>query len=167
VIFAPEAVLIGGKLLSTPSAGMQSIRAVRVDPGTPSVLEFRTLLYAIVTTGNAERLVTTKGLLRVPAPSSAAAETVRRYYQEIIDGVRIIAPRRWTRRVVAGYVIAGFSLVLFILGYVLAIATKWRADGALGLLPMILMIATPLSGVGGLVVAFIASRFHKRQHGRR
>jgi hypothetical protein len=167
VIFGPEVVLVGEQLFSMPSAGMQSVRAVRVIPGTPSVIEFQTLLYTFVTTGNSERLTTTKGLLRIPAPGWEQAEKVRRFYQDVIKGVNVIAPSRWKKRIVAGYVIAGISVLLFVLGYALAVATKWRADGALGLIPMILMITAPLTGIGGLVLAFIASRFQARQHGRR
>jgi hypothetical protein len=166
VIFAPEAVLIGRRLFSTPSAGMQSIRSVRVQPGVPSVIEFQTQIYVVVTRGNSERLAPSKGLLRVPAPSKAEAEGVGRFYQEIIDGVRIVAPRRWSRRIVGGRIVAATSVPTFIAGIALGKATGFSV-GKFGPLPDLLILAGVFGFFGGLIVSHVASRFHATQHERR
>ncbi len=166
VILAPESVLIGGRLMSAPSSGMQSIRAVRIVSALPPVIEFQTLLYTVTTRGNSERLTTTKGLLRVPAPTMADAETVRRFYQDVIDGVRLIAPRRWKTRVVGGLAVAAFSSMLFVAGLVLGKFTGF-SGGPYGPLPDLLIFVSVFGFIGGLIVAFIASRFYATQHRRR
>ena len=163
--FGPEVIAVDGALHSIPSAGMQSMRAVKLRPWAPPMLEFSTNL---VTTrsGVVGGLVTIKSLLRLPAPNLQQAESLRRYYQDILDGQTIVAPGRWTLRIKIGLWGAVLGLASALAGYLLSEATGWRADDTSGMVSLLLLIAGPLLVLGGLLLALIAWRLHGIQRGR-
>jgi hypothetical protein len=159
VAFEPESVLVSAYIYSMPSSGMQAIRAVDVEPGTPPVIEFQTQLFTM-TGGSAITVRVHEGLLRVPAPGAAMAEQVRRYYADIIAGRTIVAPDRWTKRIRWGRWIAIVSALLGIAGFALAQATGWRGIAAITLI-LISLLFTP----AGLAIMAFASVFRRRQRG--
>ncbi|MFZ1469805.1 MAG: hypothetical protein WAT09_12630 [Paracoccaceae bacterium] len=164
--FGPEVIVADGMLYSIPSAGMQSMRGVTLRPWTPPMLEFST---QIVTTrpGVVGGLLTVKSLLRVPAPDLAQAVSLRRYYQGILDGQTVIAPGRWILRIKLGLWGAAVGAASALTGWFLAGATHWRADDLSGQIALLMLLTGPLLILGGLVLALIAWRLHKIQHGRR
>jgi hypothetical protein len=164
IAFEPEAVLVGGRVYTMPSSGMQAIRAVSVEPGTPPVIEFQTQLFT-VSGGSAISVRVHKGLLRLPAPDPAMAEHVRRYYQDIITGRTIIAPDRWTKRIRWGRWIAVISVLLGIAGYVIANSTGWRGDDATGIVAITLMLVGFFGFPAGLAIMALAAAFQRRQRG--
>jgi hypothetical protein len=163
VAFAPESILVGDRLL--PSAGMQALRVVAVAEGDPPVLAL-TLQTHTAIGGRRRRSRVVTSHLRVPAPDVRMAESVRAYYQRVLSGEVVIAPRRWTWRFRLGLVMLIGGAVAAGLGFSLAALTDFRADGSLGLLPMILAIAGPLVGAGGLVLTLAARSFQREQFGR-
>ena len=166
VAFGPESVSVGGRFLSIPSSGLQAMRAVALWPGSPATLEFTTHLYA-ARGGSAPRIDAVKGLLRVPAPDTAKAAAVRQYYEDVLAGRIIVAPRRWTIRIVIGLAWAGLGATAALVGRWLTQAADHRTDGPLGIAPMVAQIAGSISVLAGLTLALIAWRFRQRQRGGR
>jgi hypothetical protein len=164
VHFAPETVVVGGAFLSIPSSGMQSLRAIRVDPGDPPVLEMQTHMYAARSGGGITSL---RGALRTPAPDAASAEAVRAWYQEVLDGRNVIAPDRWTSRIKGGRIAAGLGGLVFIAGLGLFFATGDLVEGPTGLAPLLAMIFGALIAACGLIIASVASGFRRRQFNAR
>jgi|GEM_PF-1844506 len=165
VIFGPEVVLLGNYLYSIPSSGMQSIRAVRLEPGPPPVLEFQTQLY--MTKGHSvPSLTVSKGLLRVPAAGQEEVEAVRRYFQEVLSGTRLIAPDRWGWRIRLGLRTAACCFVLLLVGWGMAEAMDWRADNAAGIVAIGFLILGPIGTVAGLFLAGAARVFELQQRGK-
>lgn len=166
VAFGPESVSVGGRFLSIPSSGLQSMRAVALHPGSPPTIAFATHLYA-ARGGSAAQITAVTGLLRVPAPDAVKAAAVLRYYQDVLAGRIIVAPQRWTIRIVIGLLWAGAGAIAAIAGQWLMEAAGHRTDGPFGTAPLIAQIAGSLSVIAGLAVAAIAWSCRRRQRGRR
>jgi hypothetical protein len=164
VAFEPEAVLVGGRLYTMPSSGMQAIRSVSVEPSNPPVIEFQTQLFT-VSGGSAVTVRVHEGLLRLPAPDLSLAEYARRYYHEIIAGRTIIAPDRWTKRIRWGRWIAISCVLLGVAGYALAQAIGWRGDDGTGIAAITLILIGLLGTPAGLIIMALASVFRRRQYG--
>lgn len=166
VAFGPESVSVGGRFLSIPSSGLQAMRAVALHPGSPPTIAFATHLYA-ARGASAPQIAAVSGLLRVPAPDAAQAAAVLRYYEEVLAGRIIVAPRRWTIRIVIGLLWAGAGAIAVVAGQWLMEAAGHRTDGPWGTAPLIAQIAGSLSVIAGLAVAAMAWSFRRRQRGRR
>jgi hypothetical protein len=164
VAFEPESVLVADYVYTMPSSGMQAIRSVSVEPGTPPIIEFQTQLFTM-TGGSAVTVRVHEGLLRVPAPDAAMAEQVRLYYADIISGRTIIAPDRWTKRIRWGRWIAISCVLLGVVGYALAQAIGWRGDDATGIAAITMILIGLLGTPAGLAIMALASAFRRRQHG--
>jgi hypothetical protein len=162
VHFAPEAVVVGGALLSIPSSGMQSMRAIHVEPGVPPVIEMQTHMYAARSGGDAG-ITSLKGALRLPAPDAASAEKIRAWYQEVLDGRNVIAPNRWTSRIKVGWTAVGLGALVVLSGVGLFVVTGDLTDGPAGLAPLLAMIFGGLIAACGLIIASVATAFRRRQ----
>ena len=167
VIFGGEAVLAGGRLYVMPTAGLQAVRAVRLHHGDPPFLEFDTSVLTAKGSPSARTIGRTYGTLRVPATDREGAVTVVWHYEAMLAGRTIIAPNRWTYRIRGGVVGMIVSALAGLVGYLLAEANNWRADGPLGWVPLVLLIVAPIAGLGSLVLALVAARWRQQQRGQR
>jgi hypothetical protein len=162
VHFAPETIVVGGALLSIPSSGMQSMRAIRIEPGDPPVLEMQTHMYAARSGGDGG-ITSIRGALRTPAPDLVSAEEIRAWYQEVLDGRNVIAPNRWTSRIKGGVIAAAVGAAVFLVGLGLYVVTGDLLEGPAGPAPLLAMIFGALIAVCGLIIASVASGFRRRQ----
>jgi len=162
ITFGPELVIADGAMLTIPSAGTQSIRAVIL---RPQMLEFATQL-TTARGGSVGGFVTYKTPLRLPAPDPVLAESLRRYYQDILDGRTIVAPHRWTARIKIGLWAMAIGPVMAGAGYLLAESINWRGGGTTELVAMVLLILGLLLVPAGLVITLVAWQMYRIQHRR-
>jgi hypothetical protein len=167
VLFGGEAVLADGQLYVMPTAGLQTVHAVRLQHGDPPFLEFGTSLLTAKGSPSSRTLGRTNGTLRVPASDREAALTVVWHYEAMLAGRTIVDPNRWTSRIRVGVVGMILSALAGIAGYSLAVANDWRADEPLWWVPLVLLIAAPILGLGSLVVALTAAHWRRQQRGQR
>lgn len=167
VTFGGEAVLAAGQLYVMPTAGLQKVHAVRLHHGDPPFLEFGTSVIAPKGSPSARTIGRTYGTLRVPATDRERAVAVVWHYEAMLSGRTIVAPGRWTNRIRAGVVGLILSGVCGLVGYVLAEANDWRAEGPLWWVPLVLLIVAPIVGLGSLIATLIAINWRRQQHGRR
>jgi len=167
VIFGGEAVLVAGQLYVMPTAGLQAVRAVRLQHGDPPFLEFDTSILTAKGSPSSRTIGLTYGTLRVPATDRERAVAVVWHYEAMLSGRTIIAPNRWTNRIRVGVVGLILSGVSGVIGYVLAEANDWRAEGPLWWVPLVLLIVAPIAGLGSLIVTLVALNWRKQQRGGR
>jgi len=166
VIVGQEAVLVGGLLYSTPTAGLQAVCSVRLLHSDPPVLEFATTLVAATGSPSSRSLGVSHGALRLPAPERRAAALVVQHFTDMLAGRTIVAPTRWTVRIwigVAGMVLAAAAGIG---GYLGAEANGWRGDAPLWWIPLVLMITAPLLALASLALTVTAAIWRRQQRGR-
>ena len=159
VIFGAEYVALGNGLFSIPTAGMQSIREIGFDQGPPLSVVFHTLAYL----PHNDRLIIDKAVWRIPVTDPEAANAAVAHFSATLSGQTVVAPRRWLWRIRLGLAMVVLCPVGGPIGYQMAQVGP-RSESEM-ILPLTLMILGVIGPIGGVIIATIAWRFHRRQRG--
>lgn len=160
VIFGPEIVIVGDRMLAIPTAGVQAIGGIGLDDGRPPVL---TLLLRTHLPSAGPAMT---DVLRLPVTDRAAGATVLRHYRSALEGRIVVAPMRWVWRIRIGLALMAVLPFCVPLGWYLA-HQPWRRSDMDMILPFVLMIGGIIGTLGAGFVVLLSWRFHRRQHGRR
>ena len=160
VIFSDNAVLVGDTYFGLSTTGLSHFRTVHVLPEHPPCIEFDT---ALVWGSNVTvpRIQVSSGTLRIPISPTARreAEKVLAHYSDVLARKVIVKPDFWRWRIRLGLTTAIVCALVAASGFGLA-----AAGADLGDIPMIMAVVGMMVGLGGLILAVIAWRFHVRQH---
>lgn len=160
-IFGAEAMVLGGRFLALPTAGLQSVRGIRLEAGPPPTLVVGAGTVATV----GDRITRIDEDWRIPVTDPAAADAVVSHYGAALAGKVIVAPRRWIWRIRLGVAMMVLLPPLGLVGLWMAQGAQVRSAAEM-ILPLTLMILGVVGGIGGGVIALVARRFHRRQQGR-
>jgi hypothetical protein len=160
VIFSTNAVIVGGTYFGLTTTGLSHFRSVRMLPEHPPCIEFDT---ALVSGSNVTvpRLHVSHGTLRIPVSATATreAEKVLAHYSDVLTRKVIVQPHFWRWRIRLGLTTAIVCALVAAAGFGVE-----AADVDLGIIPLIMAVAGTIFGLGGLILAAIAWRFHVLQH---
>jgi hypothetical protein len=162
VIFGQEYLLLGGRLLPLPTAGLQSIRGIGFDPGPPLTVALATGAYTNVG-GNFRRI---DEEYRIPVIDPDAANAVVLHFRAALAGQVIVAPNRWLWRIRLGVALMVILPLLGLVGLWLANQPDRTTEAQL-ILPLTLMILGVVGTIGAAIVTLVALNFHRRQRGGR
>ena len=162
VIFSADGVMIGDTYFGLTTTGLARFRSVRVLPEHPPAIELETVL----TWGSnfrGPRIHVSYGALRVPVSATAAheAKKVLAHYSDVVARNVIVRPNFWRWRIRIGLTTAMVCALVAAAGF----GAK-RVGVDLGDVGQITAAIATLVGLGGLILAFAAWRFHHQQHRR-
>lgn len=160
VIFSADGVVVGDTFFGLVTTGFSHYRSARVLPENPPCIEFDT---ALVWASNVTvpRIHVSHGVLRIPVSPTATAEAnkVLAHYRDVLARKVIVKPDFWRWRIRLGLGTTIVCAVVAAAGFGLE-----AADAGLGDVPMIMAAVGTLIGLGGLILAAAAWRFHVQQH---
>ena len=162
IVFGVEAVCIGGRILFLPTAGIQSIREISVEPGYPQILS----IWVKTHTAANNRLRSYYETLRVPVGDSDAWLKVLTHYRQALAGAVVVAPGRWLWRIRIGIALMVVLPLLGLYGWYLANQPNRRTEDEL-LWPMVFMLLGIIGTIGAGIVVLVSWGFRKRQLGER
>lgn len=160
VIFSEDGVLVGETFFGLASSGLAHIHGFETIPDSPLALRFATALTTGQWRSSGSQIVTQFGELRIPVATGANEELARvvEHFRLVLTGERLVKPDFWKGRVRLGLWIIAISAVIAAGGFGLN-----AAKVELGIIPLIMAVTGVIFAFGGLILAFIASRFAERQ----
>ncbi len=160
VVFGAEAVCIGGRILFLPTAGIQSIRGIWLEPDYPRILSIWVRSFG----ATRNRVYSYDETLRVPVGSTEAWLTVVTHYRQALAGKIVVAPYRWVWRVRIGIALMVILPILGVYGWYLA-NQPWRNSEEDFIWPFVFMLLGIMGTIGAGIIVFVSRRFRERQHG--
>lgn len=154
VLFAEDGVIVGDTYFGLSSTGILSFQEVGIRPGNPMAFEFRLTLFSMIKmSSGGYRTERIPYVVRAPIATTATEEAklVLAHYRAILTGEVLAKPDFYPSRIRIGFVVAGVSAVVFVLGMGLEMAGL-----SFGVTTLVMAVAGAVVGIGGLVLAAIA-----------
>lgn len=167
VIFTADAVVIGRALFPLVNTGMFRFAGVQVLAERPLAIEFGTVTTTFV--GPSYRLLRSRGVLRLPVARLARDDLpgVLRHFQQVDARETVVNPGFYLGRIRFGKATAAVCFPLAVIAFIVTPKSVGPDEATLQIVGMTVVIAGVIFGIGGLVLAAIASNLRQGQLPRR
>ncbi|PWR23243.1 hypothetical protein [Zavarzinia compransoris] len=163
IVFGAETLVIGGRLLSLPTSGLQSIRGIGFE--AEPALTLAIVCRAWVKVGS--RLTPMDEMLRLPVTDIDEANKVMAHYRAALAGTVIVRPDRWRSRLRAGIVLTLAMPVVALAGWLWADGLRAGDRQGDGIGPLVTMLVGLLGTIAAAVFTLLVWFLHRRQRGGR